>query len=624
MGRQPRRLFASGVRAVRGLGRRFVRWWGQAGWPRRTALVVAALVVLYLIAASVQLWRIRAELNGGKGALSGLTIDKVDAAGGIGPLADRADAHLRKADRIAQHSLVLAPLRVVPVVGTQIRAVAHLTRATRQLGDAARIQADRIQAQIATGGSSDKRVALLDTVLSAVDALQQRVDTLDLNVHGWLLPPVTDARQQLVDELTKAKERLADSRMTVSALRTFLDHDHQVLILAANNAEMRGGNGMALSAGVAQIHHGEITVGDFTNTADLFLWGGPVPVPPDLEHTYGDFFIGQEWRGTNASPNFPEVAPLYQAMAKKAGLGDVDGVILVDADALQALLATTGPVSLSGTTYSASNVIQQVLNENYLIFGSSDMDVHSERVDLQSQIAKKVFAEFNTRPVSAIKLARNLLAVTPGRHVLAWSADPTIQSAWHQLGVDGALRPDGLLVSLENVSANKLDYYLVPIIDLRTERQKDGSWLVTLRVSVYNPPRQKTSQVIEGGTPYVKPGDHRVYLDIHLPGDTYDVKALPRDALPVVKGDKLVALPNAENLPMAFTVIGTDGPMKVVGNRYIIPKGTTRTVSIQFRLPHLDDHVYVLPSGRWNGQVWRYGSSLFLDNHTVKLPLKDQ
>lgn len=586
--------------------------------------VAALLVVLYVASAAVQLWRIRSELHRGQAALSGLTIDRVDAAGGIGPLADHADDHLRKADRIAHHSLLLAPLRVVPVLGTQLRGIGQLTSATRALGETARTQADRIQTQIATGGSAGKRIQLLDTMLGAIDALQQRISTLDLHTSGWLLPPVSGARHDLVKAVDKAKRHLADSRSTVAAMRTFLGHDHRVLILAANNAEMRGGNGMALSAGVAQIHDGEITVGDFFNTGDLFLKAGPVPVPPDLEHTYGDFFIGQEWRGTNASPDFPEVAPIYVAMAKKAGLGDVDGVIMVDADALRALLQTTGPVSLNGTTYSAGNVIQQVLNENYLLFGSADMGVHSQRVDLQSQIAKSVFAEFNTRPVSATKLARNLLAVTPGRHILAWSADPAVQQAWDQLGVDGALSPDGLLVSVENVSANKLDYYIRPVIDLATHRQADGSWLVTLRVSVYNPPRQRTSEVIEGGTSYVKPGDHRVYLDLHLPGDTYDVKALPADALPTVASDKVATLPNAENLPMTFTVVGTDGPMKVVGNRYIIPKGTTRTVSIQFHLPGVDDHVTVLPGGRWNGQVWRYGSHLFIDDHTVKLPLEKQ
>lgn len=582
--------------------------------------MLATLVVLYVVAAGVQLWRIRSELHRGQAALAGLTIDRVDKAGGIGPLADRADDHLRRADQIAHHSLILAPLRVVPVLGTQVSAVQHITTVTSQLGEAARVQADRLQGQIATGGSAGKRLALLDTMLGAIDALQQRLATLDLHISGWLLPPVSGARHELLHDVAKAREHLATSRTTVTAMRTFLGHDHRVLVLASNNAEMRGGNGMALSAGVAQIHDGQISVGSFTNTGDLFLQAGPVPVPADLEHTYGDFFIGQEWRGTNASPDFPEVAPIYAAMAQRAGLGDVDGVIMVDADALRALLKTTGPVDVGGTTYTADNVLQQVLNGNYLRFGT--VDTHGERVDLQSEIAKAVFAEFNSRPVSATELARNLLAVTPGRHLLAWSADPSVQQAWHQLGVDGALAPDGLLVSVENVSANKLDYYIQPVIDLATTRQHDGSWLVTLRVSVYNPPREQTSPVVEGGTPYVKPGDHRVYLDIHLPGDSYDVKALPVAALPPVTSDKVADLPDAENLPMTFTVIGTDGPMKVVANRYIIPKGTTRTVSIQFQLPGLDDHVTILPSGRWNGQIWRYGRLTFLDDHTVHLPLK--
>lgn len=585
--------------------------------------LVAIVVGLWACVLVVDLYRIQSELRAGRSELQGLTIDRVDAAGGIGPLADRADRHLRRADHLAHASFGLAPLTLVPGLVGQVRGIQNLTAVTASLGHTARHEADGLQHEIDRGTSSDRRLALLDDLAGAAQRIQTKVAAVHLDTHRVLLPPLSDARHQLDHELTKVHRKLGDSRKTLASMRTFLARDHLVLILGSNNAEMRGGNGMPLSAGVAHIHDGQIEMGGFVQTSDLWNPNGPVCcLPTDLLATYGPrtggFAIGQEWRETDVSPNFVESAPIYARMAQRQGLGTVDSVMLVDALSLRALVQATGPITLNGIQYDANNIVQQVLNENYKRFGVINGEVRDQRVDLQSELAKRAFDAFNTRSISPTKLASALLAVTPGRHLLAWSADPSIQATWKRLGIDGGTRADGMLVSTENTSANKLDYYLRPGIALDVERDPTGNWLVTAAVAISDPVRTDTSPYIEGGTVGIPPGAYRTYLDLHLPGDAYNASNLsPNDAAAVWKMKFLKGArdpyPNNGFLQPGFATHGLDPPNKVVGSRYIVPLGTTRTVIVQFHLPAASNHIVVLPSGRLNPQIWAFRGQIYSD-----------
>ncbi|HVX17538.1 MAG TPA: DUF4012 domain-containing protein [Acidimicrobiales bacterium] len=625
---EARRLVASGAAAL-GVLRHPVASWRRWTWWRRGAAVVAIVVVAWALLLVVDLYRIQSELNAGRQELTQLTVQKVNAGGGIAKVASRADGHLQRADDLAHSSFALAPLAALPVIRGQVHGLRDITRATADLGTTARQQARGLQAELDKGASADRRVELVDRLLQSVHVIDQQVRSVHVGAGGFLLPPLSGARSQLVHELHKVDTKMAQGKRALTGFRKFLAEDHRVLILAANNAEMRGGNGMPLSAGVAHIHNGQIEVGDFTPTSALWNPKGPIDnLPTDLLKTYGwytgGFAIGQEWRETNVSPNFPESAPIYARMAARQGLGQVDGVMMVDALALRALIQGTGPVTLNGKRYDAGNIIQQTLNENYKTFGSRSSTDRNQRLDLQSQLAKTIFKEFNTRSVSATKLAAALLDVTPGRHIVAWSADPQIQAAWHQLGIDGAMEPDAMLVSAENISANKLDYYITPFIGLDVRRDDHGNWLVYTAVTIYNPPRTDTSPQIEGGTSDVKPRNHRIYLDLHLPNDAYSVAMLsPSDAGAVWQKDYLKGakdpFPYNRLIQPGFTVIGLDPPNRVVGSRYTIPYGTTRTILVQFHLPAVDDHITVLPSGRLHGQIWGMGKQHWKDDHRFEI-----
>lgn len=442
-----------------------------------------------------------------------------------------------------------------------------MTRVAADVGDIGAAAARSIQTKLdAAAGGPAGRVALLDTALTEVGRARVRLDTIKVGRDRWTLPPLRGARANLAVGLDRARTRLRDASVLAGALRRMFVGPSRVLILAGNNAEMRSG-GMPLSAGVAELQDGKIAVGGFRETGELFVGEGKIPVPRNLYNLYGWMVFGGEWRATTATPNFLESGPLYKEMAARAGLGAVDSVIFVDVRALRAVMSATGPVELDGDRYTVRNIERQLMNENYIKFGDPDPAVRASRQELQGRLGVAVFEALNSRPLKLGPLVSNLSEAGKGRHLLAWSAEPDLQMVWQRAGIQGALNPTGLMVMLQNITANKLDWYIRPRVALRTLWVRRGVRRVELSVTFTNKKRTRTSAVVEG-TGYTRSnglhdGEHRVYL----------VEYLPHAAADIAAGE------------LPFYAGGTDGPNKVVGMRYGVDLGATRTVTISFSVP---------------------------------------
>src|SRR3546814_12213267 len=90
----------------------------------------------------VELLRIRADLNGGRAALSGLSIETMGA--GLVETIDGAADRLDRAEHTASSNPFLAPLPVLPVVGDPLDAVRDLTGVAASIGCPAREAAGRV------------------------------------------------------------------------------------------------------------------------------------------------------------------------------------------------------------------------------------------------------------------------------------------------------------------------------------------------------------------------------------------------------------------------------------------------------------------------------------------------
>jgi hypothetical protein len=564
---------------------RFLRFWGR----HRIAAVIVALLLVLAVGSVVDLLRMRSDLERGREALSGLELDNLDE--GLVPTVERAAAEIRSADDIADDSPFLKVLGVVPGIRHQVHAVRDMTEIADALGGEGVRSAHTIDAVLQqAGGDPAKRVTLLDTVLDELDRIEDVVADLDEPGGGSLVRPLASARRQLVDELDRAPERLDEARFYVEGLRRLLIGPSRYLVLAANNAEMRGGAGMPLSGGVASIANGDIEFGEFKQLAYQRVGTPPVTYPKSWESTYYRWRFGRSFPETAVSPNFPITGPMYEVMGESLGFGRVDGVLEVDAVALRKLLEVIGPVELEGTTYDASNVERQILNQTYVDF--STIDVREDRVSLQANLAKAIFEAFRARDVPIADLAFALREAARGRHLLARSDDPAVQELWESVSADGSLLPQGLMVAVENIGGNKLDWFVQPSVVVNVLPEITGGWKARITVAVENPvpPPDQTSPYVQGdieGRPQ-RGGTHHALVAVYMPRAATGIRSLD----------------------VPFTEQGRDPPLVMAAKRVDIPRGETVRFAMEFSLPPDWFGAVILPSGRVrpvqytvNGQV---------------------
>jgi hypothetical protein len=544
--------------------------------------VLVAGVVLILALAARDFRAADNRLHAARASWQRATAAGVSSSALVRGARDAARDATRARDSVARSPWIRV-LTAIPLAGRPARwATTATARAASLLDDGARA-ADHVAADLAAppppGPARQARLADVDATLVG---LERRLATTDLGGGGYLPPPFSTARAKLRAEQRRALVALGESDVALRGLNAWLAGPSRYLVIAANNAEMRGLGGMALQAGTVEVAGGHLTSGAFRPTEQLVM-ADSVGLPDGYRQLYGWLDPGREWRNTDTSPDFPVVAPLYATMAASDGFGPVTGVIQLDVVTLRLLLGVVGPVSTGGVTYTADNVGPLVLHDLYVRYAGDE----AGRRDVLSGLASAVLDAIDHRSWPADRLATALRQAAAGRHLLVWSSDPVQQRAWQALAVDGRLPPDGLLVTVQNQGANKLDWYLRPSLTLSHLGRRGRLARYRLTVDLALPRTDGQPPYIAGdGTDRLSPGDYRAFVAVYLPGGAVDVR--PGGVAPLVAG--------------------MDGPLRVVAVRFDVAAGSERSVMFDFSLPAAEQAISLLPDGRWQAPSVRIGS----------------
>ncbi len=506
-----------------------------------------------------------------------------------------AEVAARTGHRRLSNPLV-APLRLVPVGGRQLHEVTTLASAAATMLDAGREAAVSARAALAVPASdAPGRLALLDQVAATTTRLGERLARVDTGSGKALVGPVRDRRAELVDKLAEARDLAARGTRAAQAMRSMLGRpDGRYLVLAANNAEMRAGSGMFLSAGVLEVHAGSLTLGDMESTGDLTLPGAGVAVTGDLADRWGWLHPGREWRNLGVSPRFDVTAELAARMWEAHGGGVVDGVVALDVEALHALLVATGPIDAGGLV-DASNVVDLLTHDQYASLAPSGQDeALAARRERLGSIAREAVAAVSAGRFSPSDLAASLADATTGRHVLVWSRDQREEDGWRAAHVDGALGGDDLVLSVINRGGNKLDRFLEASARLRVSAGR-----AILDVSLRNTTPEGQSPYVEGPYPGAgaAAGEYLGLAAVNLPG--------------------WVGAPRIEG--RALAAAGPDGPSRVVATEVRIPRGGAADVRVTFDVPR-SGAIHVVPSARIPAVSWTANGVDWIDTegYTVR------
>ncbi|MBW3643737.1 MAG: DUF4012 domain-containing protein, partial [Actinobacteria bacterium] len=437
----------------------------------------------------------------------------------------------------------------MPVVGRQLRSAEALAGAAAQVTTTGATTARELASVLADPpASGPQRLVALDQVSTSIGRAERALRVVPLGPREGLVPPLADARQELGREVRTTQDSLRRAAVVTTGLADLLHGPRRYLLLATNNAEMRAGSGMILSAGVLTVAGGELALDGMRPAAELELPPGGVPVEGDQAARWGWAHPGREWRNLAMTPRFDVTGPLAARMWEVSTGQPVDGVVAVDIVALRAVLAATGPVRVAGgLQIGADNVERHLFHDQYegLAYDKTLEAAQAARRDHLGEIARGAVAAIQGGEADLSKLSSELPRAAAGRHALLWSRRDREQRAWEAAGVSGKVAANSVLPAVLNRAGNKLDQHLEMEAEITASARPDGIRHVTVTLRV-------TNNTPEGGWPYV---------------------VGPHPAIDIVEGTYLglvaLTVPGAAtNLSfgpgVTTNVIGPDGPSRVV------------------------------------------------------------
>jgi hypothetical protein len=491
------------------------------------------------------------------------------------------------------------PLRAIPMANRQFDSALALTGTTSTIVDLA-IDTGRVLSP--TSRASLDRAQLLTELTSLSSRLGVVLHHPRLGPSTLLVSPLDRARAQLAAQIEQLRPTIDRANATLPGLTSLANGPRRYLVVAANNAEMAAGAGLPLAVATVDINHGTPAFSDWKWSGDLPIPGDGVPMTAELASLWSFASPNGDLRRALVSPRFVTTAPLLAAEYEAATGTKVDGVVLIDIVGLQKIVAAGGKTD-DGISLPATQIIPELLHDQYIAIDGTLLGSHQQREERLSGQAAQAAALLLAPTTDWLKLARGLADAVAGRHVLMWSASTDEQQAFAALGADGELTEHSVMVNLQNVASNKLDWFARVSSSLSVERLANGDRHVTVQVTIANNvPDGEPAYVAGPSSAARRYGQYVGYLTLHVPGAATDIHL--GSASPVI-------------------VSGADGPTRLIGQIVAIEKNRTYQVTFHFTLPAETTELRIEPSARFPSVPWTSGDDQWIDDrsHRVLLPL---
>ncbi len=202
---------------------------------------------------------------------------------------------------------------------------------------------------------------------------------------------------------------------------------------------------------------------------------------------YDQFRVeGRFWLAINLTPDFPTAAREILNGYEVAEGERLDGVLLADPFALEALLRVTGPAYVPGLDrmVDAGDIVAFTTNEAYSFY-----DDQPTRKRVLGAVAEGVFERFIAETGADLDTLRTLARTASEGHILVYSEDTQMQAGLAGTGAGGALSagPGDLLSIVENSSGGtKVDYYEDRDVRYEVDLWSDGSGEASAQIRLTN------------------------------------------------------------------------------------------------------------------------------------------
>lgn len=386
-------------------------------------------------------------------------------------------------------------LGAVPVLGTPVDDVAHLTRALDDVTSVAETGI-RLYPEVAGPNATlfrnqqlDKGT-LQDVVAGVRDAgphlLSAQSELAEVHgsfpLVGGTISAKRDAAQAKVDPMADGYTRAQPMLPELPRLFGF-EGTQRYLVAMLNPAELRYSGGAPLAFAPMIWDQGHLSMGEAFSLAEDARFGHDTTwhrVPGNKFHPA----LGRLSSATFAPSWSVSGEELLRGWNRYTGAQD-DGVLAIDVVAMAKLLAVTGPTTVPGLgQVSAGNVVR-LLAGNYDAF-YPDASA-AERTSASTIVGSLQGALFNGGKYAA--KGRALKAAADERHLALYFRDTALEEGASALGLDGDLGSsagDYLGVFTQPTVGTKVDYYQRRTVSLDVTLGRDGRASDRLGVTLDN------------------------------------------------------------------------------------------------------------------------------------------
>ena len=403
--------------------------WRPRTRRRRVALAVWAGVGTFVVLLVLDgLWAGRALVRGLTGARSELQIAIESLVTGD-PGAARP--HFEAARSAAEDALgatghpSFGIAGLVPIAGENIDAAAAVAEASRSTAEAGaamvRLAGDlgwsdiRIPAATTAGRLDVDRIAGAIPAMEAVSLqLRDALTALDAIGGDGLFGPVATGYRDAVEGLTRRTDLARRFLESMRLVHTMFAGEHRYLVIVPSLGLPRPGGGRPAAVGVLSVGDGVLELEPLA------------PAPPALE----DATITLDW---------PSTARRLITAAEEAGIVSIDGVIQIDAAALQDLVWTAGDVIVDKRSEPLNDATTTTALEIDAFLGNSPL----RTARLHAAWASSILTSFFERRPALETFALAMAADARGRHLMLYVPGREPRRLLRALGLDGRSRLGG-------------------------------------------------------------------------------------------------------------------------------------------------------------------------------------
>ena len=361
-------------------------------------------------------------------------------------------------------------------------------------------------------------IKILNKILPDIDKVEpdlkkarQEVEGIDTGKY-----PVSFGSMRLRDRMEQAKEFIIGADVAVSEHKDALAVAPDVLgavspktylVLFQNDKELRATGGFITAYTFLTLDKGHVTstVSDDIYRLDEKLLSvckskicpltPPTPIVKYLPEANGKPRTAWSMRDSNLSPDLPTSAKEFERMYELLGEGKpYDGIITIDTQVVEDLIAITGPIDVLGTTYNAS--LDKRCNCANVIY---ELEHYAEIASQGAQDRKAVLGTL-MRQVLAMSLGSGTAKmpdfITVGaklandKHIMLFMHDDKVQQAMDNLNWTGRIKsPEGnyLHINDSNFAGGKSNLYVEEKVTYEIKVDSSGSVSNKIIVDYKNP-----------------------------------------------------------------------------------------------------------------------------------------